>query len=41
MDSLSCGIPDRFQKSGEATLNYSCNIFLIGHVQREIAVTLS
>ena len=26
---------------GKATFNYSCNIILIGHVQREIAVTLS
>jgi hypothetical protein len=41
MDSLSCGIPDRFQKNGEATFNCSCSIFLSGHVQREIAVTLS
>jgi len=40
MDSLSCGIPDHFQKSVKATFNYSCNMLLIGHVQREIAVTL-
>jgi hypothetical protein len=40
MDSLSCGIPARFQKSGETTFNYPYNIPAIGHDQREIAVTL-
>jgi hypothetical protein len=40
MDSLSWGIPARFQKSAEATCNYPYNIPAIGHDNREIAVTL-
>jgi len=40
MDSLSCGIPARFQKSGEATFNYPYSTPTIGHDEREIAVTL-
>jgi len=42
MDSLSWGMSARFQKkSGETTINYPNSITSIGHVQREIAVTLS
>jgi len=40
MDSLSFGIPNRFQKSVELTFNYSCSIIFIGHDEREIAVTI-
>jgi len=40
MDSLSWGIPARFQKSAEATFNYPYNIPAIGHDERVIAVTL-
>jgi hypothetical protein len=40
MDSLSLGMPARFQKSGEATFNYPCNNHSIGHVGRGIAVTI-
>jgi hypothetical protein len=40
MDSRSCGIPARFQKSGEATFNYPYSNPTIGHDEREIAVTL-
>jgi hypothetical protein len=41
MDSLSWGMPARFRKSSEVTFNYPYNIHSTGHVQREIAVTLS
>jgi hypothetical protein len=40
MDSLSWGMPARFQKSGETTFNYPYSIPAIGHDNREIAVTL-
>jgi hypothetical protein len=40
MDSLSWGIPARFQKAAKATFNYPYNIQSIGHDEREIAVTL-
>ncbi|MFO0115532.1 MAG: hypothetical protein ACK53F_11170 [Betaproteobacteria bacterium] len=40
MDSLSCGMPARFQKSDEITVNNPHSTPAIGHVQREIAVTL-
>jgi hypothetical protein len=40
MDSLSWGMPARFQKSGEATFNYPYSTPTIGHDNREIAVTL-
>jgi len=40
MDSLSLGMPARFQKSSEATFNYPHNNHPIGHDGREIAVTM-
>lgn len=40
MDSLSCGIPARFQKAAKATFNYPYNIPASGHDNREIAVTM-
>jgi hypothetical protein len=40
MDSLSWGIPARFQKAAKATFNYPYSTPTIGHDQREIAVTL-
>ncbi len=41
MDSLSWGMPARFQKKcGEATFNYPYSTPTIGHDSREIAVTL-
>jgi hypothetical protein len=39
MDSLSCGMPARFQKSDEITVNNPHSTPAIGHVQREIAVS--
>ena len=40
MDSLSLGMPARFQKCGEATFNYPYNNHSIGHDGRGIAVTI-